>query len=88
MISQAFQYFEEAQTAVFGKFDGLCDGVDNPTEEDLASGPLGVALSKFAEGDGFRSVRGIGWAVRSEDVIDGLEDGGTNTFPEARVALR
>jgi hypothetical protein len=73
---------------VFGQLDGLCDGVDNPTEEDLACGPLSISLSKFAEGDGFRAVCGIGRAVRSEDVIDGLEDGGTNTFPEAWVALR
>jgi hypothetical protein len=52
-LLQAFQNFQEAQAAVFGQFDGLCDSVDNPTQENFAHCPLCVSLRQFAEGDGF-----------------------------------
>ena len=37
---------------MIGEFDRLSHSVYNPTQEDLTGGPLCVALSQLAEGDG------------------------------------
>ena len=70
------------------ELDRLGDSVDDPTEEDFACRPLGISFSEFAQGDGFGAMLVIRWVVWSEDVVYRVEDSRTDSFSEARVALR
>ena len=72
---------------MFRELDGFGDCVDNPTEEDFPCCPFCVAFRQFAEGNRFVAVLRIGGAIWSEDIIDGLEDGGAYAFAEAGMAL-
>src|SRR5512137_708212 len=66
-----------------GQFDGLADGVEYPTQDQLASGPATVTLSQLLERQGFVSMHfgaGLG-----EDLVDSFEQvlayGGEATRP-------
>ena len=61
----------EALRAVRGKFDGLADGVDDPTEDELASGPAAISLEHLLQGDGLVPVLLVNsWL--GEDFVEGV----------------
>ena len=47
------QEFVEAVESMLGEFDRHLESVDDPTEDDLASGPVSVALGEFFSGRWF-----------------------------------
>ena len=43
----------EFNLVVWGEFDGLADGVNEPAKDDLAGAPTAVSLEEFLQGHGF-----------------------------------
>ena len=43
-----------------GKLHSLAQGVNDPTENELACGPTAIPFQELLEGDGFLTVRLIG----------------------------
>lgn len=60
--------------------DGLADGVDEPSEDDLTGCPTAVAFLEFLYGNRFLAARTVGGVEGSEDGVDGREKNSTETL--------
>ena len=81
LASQGFEYGEQSGTLVFWQFDGACDGVEEPTQDDLACGPGAIALQEFLEGCGLLAIGFVccWWLQRSVDSVQDQSSHGGQT---------
>lgn len=59
---------------MFGEFDRVGDGIDDPTEEKFASGPEGVAFVQLGQGDRLFATRTpVSGIQGTEDLVNCVE---------------
>ena len=68
------------------KLDGLVQGIDHPTEDDLLGSPTTIALQELLEGDSFQAVV-LGHLRVSEDLVDSMEEVLPQSFHVPRASL-
>lgn len=51
--------------------DGVADGVNEPTKENLSSHPAAITLLELLDGDGFLVPGAVGRIQWPEDYVDG-----------------
>ena len=62
----------ESFFAVCREFDGLPDGVNDPTQDEFASGPTSITLEHLLQGDGFVAVLLVSVGL-CEYFVEGVE---------------
>ena len=66
---------EEAVFAVLRELEGAEDGVDDPSQHELAGVPGAIAFEELLDGGGLVPL--LTWPGAIEDLVDGMEDSPT-----------
>ena len=76
----------EAGVAVWGQFQGLLGGVNEPAKEHFRGAPTAVTLEEFLDGNGLL-MEGVGGIKGANDFVDGMEQDTTGNTAAAGIAL-